>query len=54
MGLRIGERQIVRASEMGIPIFDDVVNNTFAQLTSRDEGSRRQILGTGQRTFLIL
>ena len=36
----------MRASEMGIPIFSDVANTSFAWLTSRDGGSRRQILGT--------
>ena len=36
---------------MGIPIFGDVANASFAQLTSRDGGSRRRILG--RRAFLI-
>ena len=46
--MRIGERWIarVRASEMNILIFNDIVNTSFARLTSRNGGSRRQILGT--------
>ena len=38
---------------MGISIFNDVANVSFARirLTSRDEGSRRWILG--RRAFLI-
>ena len=36
---------------MGIPIFNDVSNASFARLTRRDGGSRRRILG--RRAFLI-
>ena len=53
-GLGVGGKQrVARASEMGIPIFNDVANASFARirLTSRDEGSRRRILG--RRAFLI-
>ena len=52
VGLGIGEKQrVARASEMGILIFGDIANTSFARLTSRDGGFRRRILG--RRAFLI-
>ena len=55
-GLGVGEKQrVARAGEMGIPIFSDIANTSFARirLTSRDGGSRRWVLGTRRGIFLI-